>query len=135
MSQSGSAPRGSDKPGSDGHRDGVGVGTGSFGGVGVAGAQGTVGTAGGETEGQGKGDSVGAGGVGVFRHFGKGRLGSDGSAGSVGATAAGGAWPTPVWHCGFGLALTWSQAGLPTRYWRSRGCPAASVWETGLTSS
>src|SRR5205823_4086220 len=83
MSQPGSAPSGSDKPGSDGHRDGVGVGTGSFGGVGVAGAQGTVGTAGGETEGQGKGDSVGAGGVGVFRHFGKGRLGSDGSGWSV----------------------------------------------------
>src|SRR5881398_1102386 len=100
MSQSGSAPRGSDKPGSDGHRDGVGVGTGSFGGVGVAGVQGTVGTAGGESEGHGKGDSVGAGGAGV--------------------TAAGDAWPTPVWHCGFGLALTWSQAGLTTRYWRSR---------------
>ena len=123
MSQSGSAPSGRDRPGSDGHNDGVGVGTGSFGGVGVAGVQGTVGTAGGETDGQGKGERVGAGaggGVGVFRHFGKGRLGSEGSAGSAGVTAAGGAWPTPVWHCGFGLALTWSQAGLTTRYWRSR---------------
>src|SRR5438093_257523 len=47
----------------------------------------------------------------------------------------GGGWPTPVWHCGLRWALTWSQAGLTTRYWRRRWSPAASVWETALTSS
>ena len=76
--------------------------------------QGTVGTAGGETEGQGMAGSVGVvsfGGVGVGTQFGKGRLGSDGTAGRV--TAAG-ACPVPVWHWGLAVALTWSQAGLMT---------------------
>jgi hypothetical protein len=85
-------PSGRETPGSDGHSDGLGVGTGSFGVGGTAGIQGTDGRAGGEIDGQGSGKRVGvgrAGGEGVGMHFGSGRLGSVGNAGA--AALAGGA--------------------------------------------
>src|SRR5207248_8799623 len=95
LNQSGSMPRGGTNPGTDGQRERLGLGVGSFGGVG-AGTQGGVGMAGGEIVGQGRGDSVGVGsfgGDGVGRHFGS--EGSDGSDGNAGAVTFCGAWPTP----------------------------------------
>jgi hypothetical protein len=87
LSQSGSMPSGGrETPGSEGHTDGLGVGTGSFGAAGVAGMQGTDGRTGGEMEGQGNGERVGvgrAGGERVGMHFGNGRLGNEGRAGAA----------------------------------------------------
>lgn len=97
MSQSGSMPSGgSETPGSDGHNEALGVGTGSFGAPGAAGMQGTEGRTGGEIEGQGSGERVGVGvtgGDGVGMHFGSGRLGREGSKG--GAVPVG-ASPVPL---------------------------------------
>jgi hypothetical protein len=106
---------GSETPGSDGHSDGLGVGTGSFGVGGAVGIQGTDGRTGGEMEGHGSGAGVGvgrAGGEGVGRHFGSGRLGRVGSVGAAPLLDA--AEPVPLWHCGLGVAFTWSQAGFTT---------------------
>ena len=80
-----------------------------MGGLGVAGMQGILGAAdGAETDGQGRGETVGVvslGGVGVGSHFGSGRVGS---AGATGTADDGGAAPAPVWHCGL---FGWSHAG------------------------
>jgi hypothetical protein len=97
VSQSGSMPSGGrETPGNDGHNDGLGVGTGSFGGAGDAGMQGTEGRTGGEIEGQGSGGRVGvgfAGGDGVGMHFGSGKLGREGRDGGA---APDGASPVPL---------------------------------------
>src|SRR5207245_2799426 len=91
LSQSGNRPSGGrETPGKDGQSDGLGVGTGSFGGAGVGGMQGTVGRGVGEMEGQGSGTRVGvgsAGGEGVGMHLGNGREGR------AGVAMEDGAWP------------------------------------------
>ena len=77
---------GNETPGSDGHRERLGLGVGSFGGVGVGGMQGTLGVVEGVTLGHGNGDSVGVGnfgGLGVGMQLGSGRLGRDGNTGPL----------------------------------------------------
>src|SRR5919201_2233821 len=114
VSQSGSAPSGgSDRPGNDGQTETLGVGVGSFGGVGVGGMQGTLGVTGGEIEGHGVGGRVGVvsfGGVGVGRQVGSGSFGSAGRAGA--AAACGGGRATPGWDPAFFLG--WAQGGGKT---------------------